>query len=77
MVNNDHGLPLSYHAYSHHGERRELVAGLVAIEKFQMEQIARFLDKLKSTDDMINGGNLLDHTMVLFVCGMATGHHSN
>ena len=77
MVNNDHGLPLSYHAYSHHGERRELVAGLVAIEKFQMEQIARFLDKLKSTDDMINGGNLLDHTMVLFGCGMSTGHHSN
>ena len=53
------------------------MAGLVAIEKFQMEQIARFLDKLTSTDDMINGGNLLDHTMVLFGCGMSTGHHSN
>ena len=77
MFNNDHGLPLSYHAYSHHGERRELVAGLVTIEKYQMQQIARFLDKLKSTDDMINGGNLLDHTMVLFGCGMSTGHHSN
>lgn len=77
MVNNDHGLPLSYHAYSHHGERPELVAGLVTIEKFQMQQIARFLDKLKNTEDMINGGNLLDHTMVLFGCGMSTGHHSN
>ncbi|MFP6763904.1 MAG: DUF1552 domain-containing protein, partial [Planctomycetaceae bacterium] len=73
----DHGLPLSYHAYSHHGERPELVQGLLAIEKFQMKQIAGFLDRLQSTTDPFNGGHLLDHTMVLFGCGMSTGHHSN
>tara|TARA_Y100001934_G_scaffold11661_1_gene14761 strand:+ start:11833 stop:13140 length:1308 start_codon:yes stop_codon:yes gene_type:complete len=75
--NGDHDLPLSYHAYSHHGERPELVQGLMAIEKFQMGHIARFLDRLKRTEDPLNGGNLLDHTMVLFGCGMSTGHHSN
>ena len=42
-----------------------------------MEWVARFLDRLKSTEDPLNGGTLLDHTMVLFGCGMATGHHSN
>ncbi|MGE4562481.1 MAG: hypothetical protein AAEC10_06070, partial [Rhodospirillales bacterium] len=73
----DLDLPLTYHAYSHHGELPELVEGLVAIEKFQMEWVARFLDHLKETEDPLNGGTLLDHTMVLFGCGMATGHHSN
>lgn len=73
----DHGLQLSYHAYSHHGELPELVESLIAIEKFQMQHIADFLDRLKKTADPLNGGNLLDHTMVLFGCGMSTGHHSN
>jgi len=77
MQPGDLDLPLTYHAYSHHGELPELVEGLVAIEKFQMGYVARFLDRLKETEDLINGGTLLDHTMVLFGCGMATGHHSN
>jgi len=77
MQPGDLNLPLTYHAYSHHGELPELVEGLVAIEKFQMEWVARFLDRLKETEDPLNGGTLLDHTMVLFGCGMATGHHSN
>ena len=33
-------------------------------------------DLLKAQEDPINGGTLLDHTMVLFGCGMATGTHS-
>ena len=77
MKPGDHDLSLIYHAYSHHGELPELVNGLITIEKHQMECVARFLDRLKSTEDPLNGGTLLDHTMVLFGCGMATGHHSN
>ena len=77
MQAGDLNLPLTYHAYSHHGELPELVDGLVAIETFQMEWVARFVDRLKATQDPLNGGTLLDHTMVLFGCGMATGHHSN
>ena len=77
MQPGDLDLSLTYHAYSHHGELPELVEGLIAIEKFQMGWVARFLDRLKETEDPLNGGTLLDHTMVLFGCGMATGHHSN
>ena len=77
MKPGDHDLSLIYHAYSHHGELPELVNGLITIEKHQMECVARFLDRLKGTEDPLNGGTLLDHTMVLFGCGMATGHHSN
>ena len=38
-----------------------------------MECLAKFLDRLKSTEDVLNGGNLLDHTMVLVGSGLANG----
>ena len=34
------------------------------------------MDLLKNEDDLLNGGSLLDHTAILFGCGMATGTHS-
>ena len=39
-------------------------------------QMAHLLDLLKAQPDPVNGGTLLDHTMVFFGCGMATGTHS-
>lgn len=74
----DLGVKSSYHKYSHHGMLEELVQGLILIEKYQMKHFARFLGKLKATEDPLNGGNLLDHTMVLFGSGMGNGSsHSN
>ena len=72
----DFNLKYSYHKYSHHGHVPELVTGLLTIEGYQMDQLARFIGKLKALDDPINGGSLLDHTMILFGTGMATGGHS-
>jgi len=56
---------------------QEIIDGLLKIEKYQMEQFARFLKKLKSIAD--GDGNLLDHTMVLFGSGMgnASAHTNN
>ena len=34
------------------------------------------IELLKQQEDPINGGNLFDHTMILYGCGMATGTHS-
>ena len=34
------------------------------------------IDLLKTKEDPINGGNLFDHTNILYGCGMATGTHS-
>jgi len=72
----DFGLSGGYHGFSHHGEREKEVAAVKAIEKNQIAQMAHLMDLLHSREDPINGGTLLDHTMVLFGCGMATGHHS-
>jgi hypothetical protein len=72
----DFGLSGGYHGFSHHGEREENVKALKLIENNMMRQMAYLMDMLRSEEDTINGGNLLDHTMILFGCGMATGPHS-
>jgi hypothetical protein len=70
------GLRKDYHALSHHGQVQESIEGLLKIEKYQMEQFARFLGKLKSLED--GDGKLLDHTMVLFGSGMGNANaHTN
>ena len=61
-----------YHGFSHHGEREKEVAALKLIENNKMRQMAHLLDLLHSKPDPVNGGTLLDHTMVMFGCGMAT-----
>jgi hypothetical protein len=70
------GLRKDYHALSHHGQVQESIDGLLKLEKYQMEQFARFLAKLRSIDD--GDGKLLDHTMVLFGSGMGNANaHTN
>ncbi|MDO8541280.1 MAG: DUF1552 domain-containing protein [Opitutaceae bacterium] len=70
------GLRKDYHALSHHGQVQENIDGLLKLEKYQMEQFARFIAKLKSIED--GNGKLLDHTMVLFGSGMGNANaHTN
>ena len=76
FANGDFGLNGGYHGFSHHGERPEPVAALKRIEGFQVSMMSYLVDLLKAQDDPINGGTLLDHTSVLYGCGMATGGHS-
>jgi len=76
FVNGDFGLNGGYHGFSHHGEREELVSALKKIEGFQISMMSYLMDLLKNEDDLLNGGSLLDHTAILFGCGMATGTHS-
>lgn len=69
-------LKAGYHALSHHGQREEAIAGLIKMERYQTEQFARFLAKLKSIED--GAGTLLDHSMVLFGSGMGNANsHTN
>ena len=68
----------SYHKYSHHGRRRDLIDGLLVVESHQMKALARFFTRLKETEDSINGGTLFDHTITLVGSGLANGSsHSN
>jgi hypothetical protein len=73
---NAFGLRTGYHSLSHHGQVQSNIDGLLKLEKYQMEQFARFLGKLKSIED--GDGKLLDHTMVLFGSGMGNANaHTN
>jgi len=76
FANGDFGLNGGYHGFSHHGELPEKTEALKLIEGNQIAQMSYLIDLLKAKEDPINGGTLLDHTMVLFGCGMATGTHS-
>ena len=71
------GISRGYHQLTHHGKVPEYITELSIIEKFQMEQLARFLNKLKSVPEN-NGKTLLDNSMVLFGSGMGNASsHSN
>lgn len=72
------GLNSGYHKLSHHGKKPENVEGLLTIERYQMEQLSRFLDKLKTVSAEDEEGSLFDSTMVLFGSGMGNGNaHTN
>jgi Protein of unknown function (DUF1552) len=70
------GVRRDWHSLSHHGQVQESIDLLVKLEKYQTQQFARFLAKMKSIDD--GGAPLLDRTMVLFGSGMGNGNaHTN
>jgi hypothetical protein len=70
------GVRKEYHALSHHGQLQEAIDLLVRLERYQTEQFARFLSRMKSIED--GDGSLLDHTMVIFGSGMGNGNaHTN
>ena len=74
----DLGIRKGYHGLSHHGKLPENIDLLVQIERYQMEQAARFLDKLRSTRESGGDSTLLDSTMVLIGSGMGNANsHTN
>jgi hypothetical protein len=73
----DLGLQGNYHAFSHHGKTDRLLKPLLVIERYQMQQLARFLKSLQDAKQP-DGKSLLDHTMVLAGSGMGNASsHSN
>ena len=74
----DLGIRKGYHSLSHHGQLQESIDLLVQIELYQMQQFARFLEKLRSIREPASNGTLLDSTMVLLGSGMGNANsHTN
>ena len=74
----DLGIRQGYHSLSHHGHLQANIDPLVQIELYQMQQFARFLEKLRSLREPSSDGTLLDHTMVLLGSGMGNANsHTN
>lgn len=71
------GIELGYHSLTHHGQRPDLLRQLAIIELYYTQQLARFLERMKETQDA-DGRPLLDSTVVLFGSGMgnASSHSS-
>jgi hypothetical protein len=72
------GVPQQWHPTSHHGNDAVQLEKYAKINKFNVELFAHFLEKLKTTPD--GDGTLLDHSMILYGCGMSNGnghiHHN-
>ena len=70
------GVSQDYHNLSHHGKDPGKIEELAVIESEQMRAFARFLGKLRETDE--GGGSLLDRTQVLLGSnlGNASSHNN-
>lgn len=70
----DHiGITEGHHDLSHHGNNEERVKKLTRIDRWYVEQLAKFLEKLKNTPD-VDGKSLLDNSMILYGSGNADGN---
>lgn len=66
------GVRDGFHAASHHSNNRARMDIFAQINKYHVEMLAYFLDKLRATPD--GDGNLLDHCMVLYGSSMSNGN---
>ena len=70
------GINKSYHSLSHHGNKEDAIAHLIALETYQIEQFGKFLGRLSEIKD--GESTLLDSTSVLFGSGIGSGNsHTN
>ena len=64
-----------FHSLSHHGQAPDKVEEFMRLNRFHVDQVAYFIDKMKTTQD--GDGNLLDHSMVIYGSPMGDGSIHN
>ncbi|MBV9745564.1 MAG: DUF1552 domain-containing protein [Acidobacteriia bacterium] len=70
------GVATANHAASHHGEAPKRVEDWAKINRYHVQCLTHFLDKLKNTPD--GDGNLLDQTLILWATNMGNSNlHSH
>lgn len=70
------GIPDSHHGLTHHGGDKEKIEKCIQINRYEMEQFAYLLQKLKSTPD--GNGTLFDNSIVTYGSGLSIDHnHDN
>src|SRR5262249_47574200 len=62
------GVGEQHHSVSHHQGNAEKMAKVVKINTYHSQLFARFLDKLRKTED--GPGSLLDHSLIFYGAGM-------
>ena len=66
------GVRESFHVASHHSNARAQMDRFAIINRYHVQMLAYFLEKLKATPD--GDGTLLDHAMVLYGSSMSNGN---
>jgi hypothetical protein len=66
------GVSDAHHGMSHHRDHPKTVADLKKVDRYLVEQLAYFLEKLDSIPD--GDGTLLDQSMVLYGSGLGDGN---
>jgi hypothetical protein len=66
------GVRGGFHSHSHHGHDPATVAQYVKIIDWNIQQVAYFLDRVKSLDE--GGTSLLDNSMIMFGGSLKDGH---
>jgi hypothetical protein len=66
------GTNTGFHGGSHHAENPERIADYAKINRYHVQMLAYFLDKLRAAPD--GDGTLLDHTLVLYGTNMGNSN---
>jgi hypothetical protein len=66
------GTNTGFHGGSHHAENRDKIADYAKINRYHVQMLAYFLNKLKSTPD--GDGTLLDHSLILYGSNMGNSN---
>ncbi|MEY4244175.1 MAG: hypothetical protein RLZZ245_1760 [Verrucomicrobiota bacterium] len=72
----DIGVSDGHHNLSHHQRKRENLTKIAKIDRFYMEQLAYFLEKLKETPD-VDGKSLLHNSMIVYGGCISDGDRHN
>jgi hypothetical protein len=67
------GTTISFHGGSHHGEDPKKIAEYAVLNRYHVQMLAYFLDRLKNIPD--GDGTLLDHSVVLYGSNMGNSNH--
>src|SRR6188768_2199824 len=74
---NDIGISSGHHDLSHHKNTPEIMEKVKLIDRWYVQRLAAFLEKMQATQD-VDGRSLLEHSMILYGSGNADGNrHSH
>jgi len=68
------GIAEGHHNLTHHKNDAEIIAKVQRIDRWYVERLGNFLEKMDATKD-IDGQSLLHHSMILYGSGNADGNH--
>jgi len=69
------GVREAHHGLSHHGNNKAKMDKIAKINRYQMEQFAYILEKMKSVKE--GASTLLDHSMIVYGSGIGDGNRHN